>query len=165
VAGARARTLAVMYAAADEACTRVRPVLAGLSDHLYRAGDQPGMGQALKLANNFLSATALAATSEAIAFGHSVGLEMATMLEVLNSSSGRSAATLDKFPQHVLTGRFASGFSNVLMAKDVDLYLEAVEDADGPAVIGRVTASVWDGFSQREPGADFTRIYPFVEGS
>jgi 3-hydroxyisobutyrate dehydrogenase len=165
VAGARARTLAVMYTAADEACTRVQPVLAGLSDHLYRVGDQPGMGQALKLANNFLSATALAATSEAIAFGHSVGLEMATMLEVLNSSSGRSAATLDKFPQHVLTVRFASGFSNVLMAKDVDLYLEAVEDADGPAVIGRVTASVWDGFSQREPGADFTRIYPFVEGS
>jgi 3-hydroxyisobutyrate dehydrogenase-like beta-hydroxyacid dehydrogenase len=57
VAGARARTLAVMYAGADEACAHVRPVLAGLSDRLYRVGDQPGMGQALKLANNFLSAT------------------------------------------------------------------------------------------------------------
>jgi 3-hydroxyisobutyrate dehydrogenase len=162
---ARARTLAVMYAGAHEACTRVQPVLTGLSDHLYRVGDQPGMGQALKLANNFLSATALAATSEAIAFGHSVGLEMATMLDMLNHSSGRSAATLDKFPQHVLTERYASGFSNVLMARDVDLCIEAVEDEDGPAVIGRVTASVWDEFSQREPGADFTRIYPFVEGS
>jgi 3-hydroxyisobutyrate dehydrogenase len=154
-----------MYAGAIEACTRVQPVLTGLSDHLYRVGDQPGMGQALKLANNFLSATALAATSEAVAFGHSVGLEMATMLDVLNNSSGRSAATLDKFPQHVLTERYASGFSNALMAKDVDLYLDAVEDGDGPAAIGQVTASVWDEFSQREPGADFTRIYPFVEGS
>ena len=91
VAGARARTLAVMYAGADEACAHVQPVLAGLSDRRYRVGDQPGMGQALKLANNFLSATALAATSEAIAFGRSVGLEMASMLEVLNGSSGRSA--------------------------------------------------------------------------
>ena len=62
------------------------------------------MGQALKLLNNFLSATALAATSEAIAFGLGLGLDMATMLEVLNASSGQSAATTDKFPNHVLTG-------------------------------------------------------------
>jgi 3-hydroxyisobutyrate dehydrogenase len=165
VAGARDRTLVVMYAGAEEACAQVRPVLSGLSDRLYRVGDQAGMGQALKLANNFLSATALVATSEAVAFGRSVGLDLATMLEVLNGSSGRSAATQDKFPQQVLTERFASGFSNSLMAKDVDLYLEAVEDEGGPASIGRVTASVWDQFSEREPGADFTRIYPFVEGS
>ena len=38
----------------------------------------------MKLANNFLSATALVATSEAVAFGVSEGLDMATMLEVLN---------------------------------------------------------------------------------
>ena len=119
VAGARARTLAVMYAGTDDACLRVEPVLAGLSDVRHRVGDRPGLAQAMKLANNFLSATALAATSEAIAFGLSEGLEMATMLEVLNGASGRSAATSDKFPNHVLTGRYASGFTNTLMAKDV----------------------------------------------
>ena len=134
VAGARSRTLVVMYAGSDEACARVRPVLAGLSDRLHRVGDEPGMGQALKLANNFLSATALAATSEAVAFGLSVGLEMATMLDVLNESSGRSAASTDKFPHHVLTGRYAAGFSNSLMSKDVRLYLQAVEELGGPLV-------------------------------
>ena len=76
-------------------------MLAGLSDRRRRVGDRPGMAQALKLANNFLSATALAATSEAIAFGLSVGLDMATMLEVIDASSGQSAATSDKFPNHV----------------------------------------------------------------
>ena len=94
------------------------------------------MAQALKLANNFLSATTLAATSEAIAFGLSVGLDMATMLEVLDASSGRSGATSDKFPNHVLTGRYAAGFANSLMAKDVRLYLGAVEAQGGPAVLG-----------------------------
>jgi 3-hydroxyisobutyrate dehydrogenase-like beta-hydroxyacid dehydrogenase len=121
------------------------------------------MAQALKLANNFLSATALAATSEAIAFGASVGLDMETMLRVLNESSGRSAATADKFPDQVLTRRYASGFSNSLMSKDVRLYLEAVEGIGGPRSIGTVTASVWDGFDRTEPGADFTRIFPYVE--
>jgi len=162
VAGARARTLAVMYAAGDDACAHVEQVLASLSDRRHRVGDRPGLAQAMKLANNFLSATALIATSEAIAFGVGEGLDMAVMLEVLNGSSGRSAATEDKFPHHVLTGRYASGFTNSLMAKDVRLYQRAVADRRGPVTVGAVTAAVWDAFAAQEPGADFTRIYPFV---
>jgi 3-hydroxyisobutyrate dehydrogenase len=164
VSGARARTLSVMYAGPDTACRAVEPVLAGLSDRRRRVGDRPGMAQALKLANNFLSATALAATSEAIAFGLSVGLDMATMIEVIDGSSGQSAATSDKFPNHVLTGRYAAGFTNSLMAKDLALYLGAVEEQGVPSVLGRVTESVWERFATEEPGADFTRIYPFVSG-
>jgi 3-hydroxyisobutyrate dehydrogenase len=164
VAGARARTLSVMYAGPDAACRAVEPVLAGLSDRRRRVGDRAGMAQALKLANNFLSATALAATSEAIAFGLSVGLDMATMIEVIDGSSGQSAATSDKFPNHVLTGRYGAGFANSLMAKDLQLYLGAVEAQGAPSVLGRVTESVWDRFAREEPGADFTRIYPFVAG-
>lgn len=164
VAAARTRTLTVMYAGTDAACAAVEAVLGGLSDRRRRVGDRPGMAQALKLANNFLSATALAAASEAIAFGLSVGLDMGTMLEVIEGSSGQSAATSDKFTNHVLSGRYASGFSNSLMAKDVGLYLHEVAERSGPASIGRVTASLWERFAEGEPGADFTRIYPFVAG-
>jgi 3-hydroxyisobutyrate dehydrogenase len=84
---------------------------------------------------------------------------------VLNGASGRSAASSDKFPNHVLTGRYASGFSNSLMAKDVQLYLRAVADQEGPATVGTVTAAVWNAFATRDPGVDFTRIYPFVATS
>jgi 3-hydroxyisobutyrate dehydrogenase-like beta-hydroxyacid dehydrogenase len=164
-AGARARTLAIMYAGLDEDCTRVEPVLARLSDRRYRVGDRPGLGQAMKLANNFLSATALAATSEAVAFGRSVGLDMARMLQVLGASSGQNTAVTDKFPNQVLTGRYASGFSNSLMLKDLQHYLRAVEERGGPRSIGVVTTSVWKEFAAKEPGADFTRIYPYVAGS
>lgn len=164
VAGARARTLMIMYAGARDACVHVDPVLAGLSDHRHRVGEKPGMGQALKLANNFLSATALVATSEAISFGRAVGLDMDTMLEVLNASSGQSAATSDKFPRHVLTGRYAAGFANLLMTKDLRLYRGAVDEQDSPSLVGPITMEVWERFSAAEPGADFTRIFPFVEG-
>jgi 3-hydroxyisobutyrate dehydrogenase-like beta-hydroxyacid dehydrogenase len=151
-----------MYAADDDACAHVEPVLAGLSDCRYRVGDQPGLGQAMKLANNFLSATALIATSEAVAFGVGEGLDMAVMLEVLNGSSGRSAATGDKFPNHVLTGRYASGFTNSLMAKDVQLYLSAASDRGAPSTMAEVTTAVWEAFAAQSPSSDFTRIYPFV---
>ncbi|MGW0585186.1 NAD(P)-dependent oxidoreductase [Streptomyces sp. NPDC002920] len=164
-AGARRRTLMVMYAGTDEHCAYVEPVLAGLSDRRRRVGDRPGQAQALKLANNFLSATALAATSEAVAFGTAAGLDPAVMLEVLNASSGRSGATADKFPDEVLTGRYASGFSNTLMAKDVRLYLREAAGLGGAAVVAGVTESVWEAFASADPGADFTRIYPFTTGA
>jgi len=50
------------------------------------------------------------------------------------------------------------------MVKDLHLYLGAVEERRGPRAIGAVTASVWEDFDRAEPGADFTRIFPFVEG-
>jgi 3-hydroxyisobutyrate dehydrogenase-like beta-hydroxyacid dehydrogenase len=165
VAGARARTLTVMYAGPDDDCARVEPVLAGLSDRRVRVGDAAGLAQAMKLANNFLAATTLAATSEAIAFGLSAGLDMGAMLEVLNAASGQSAATSDKFPRQVLTGNYAAGFANTLMAKDVRLYLDSVRDLAGPAEIGDLIGSLWSRFAADEPGADFTRVFPYIQGA
>ncbi len=164
VAGARARTLMVMHAGSDRAVLRAEPVFAGLSDRRRRVGDRPGMAQAMKLANNFLSAAALAAASEAIAYGLSVGLDMATMLDVLDTSSGQSAATSDKFQNHVLTGSYSSGFSNSLMAKDVRLYLREAGERGLSTALGQAAAEVWERFATSEPGMDFTRIYPFVAG-
>jgi 3-hydroxyisobutyrate dehydrogenase len=162
VAGALARTLMVMYAAPSAACGAVEPILEGLSDRRRFVGDEPGLGQALKLANNFLSATALAAASEAIAFGTSAGLSMKTMLEVINLSSGQSAATSGKFVEQVLTSHYASGFANTLMSKDVQLYLEEAAAQGSPTAIGDVTADIWARFALSEPDADFTRIYPHI---
>ena len=64
----------------------------------------------------------------------------------------------------MVTGRYASGFANSLMAKDVKLYLQAVADAGCPSTIGDITTSLWERFAEQEPGVDFTRIYPFVRG-
>lgn len=161
-AGARARTLAVMYAGSDHDVALADATLHALSDRLRRVGDRPSLGQVVKLANNFLSATALAAASEAVAFGVGEGLDMATMLEVLNGASGRSAATEDKFVNHVLTGTYASGFANTLMAKDLRLYLEAVEHAGSPHPLGTHTVDLWQRFAESRPDVDFTCIYPFI---
>ena len=165
VASARARTLTVMYAGTDADCDAVAWVLAGLSDRSCRVGDRPGMAQALKLANNFLAATSLTATSEAIAFLMAAGLDMAVALEVINPSSGQSNASTDKFVKQVLPGTYAAGFANSLMAKDVRLYSEAVAAMDSPVILSERVHQVWDGFAAAEPSVDFTRIYPYVRDS
>ncbi|HXW33492.1 MAG TPA: NAD-binding protein, partial [Acidimicrobiales bacterium] len=90
---------------------------------------------------------------------------MGTMLEVLNASSGRNTATADKFPNHVLTGTYGAGFTNTLMAKDLELYLHATEAQGTPTVLAPVMTSLWQRFAASDPGVDFTRIYPFIEGA
>ena len=165
VAGARARTLTVMYAGADADCAAAAGVLTGLSDRRVRVGARPGMAQAVKLANNFLSAAALAATSEAFAFLAAAGLDMAVALEVINASSGQSNASSEKFLKQVLPGSYAAGFTNSLMAKDVGLYAQEAGAAGSPAVLSGQVSQVWADFAAAEPGADFTRIYPYVRDS
>jgi 3-hydroxyisobutyrate dehydrogenase-like beta-hydroxyacid dehydrogenase len=77
----------------------------------------------LKLANNILSATALAATAEAIVMGVKGGLDPAVMLQAINAGSGRNSATLDKFPRDVLTRNFQYGAAMDILMKDTDLAL------------------------------------------
>jgi hypothetical protein len=37
--------------------------------------------------------------------------------------------------------------------------------AGAPDELGSSTAAVWQRFAGAEPGVDFTRIFPFVEGA
>ncbi len=67
------------------------------------------------------------------------GSTLAELLDVLTGASGCNTATSDKFPNHVVTGRYASGFSNTLMAKDIELYLAEVSRSGGGATFGEVT--------------------------
>lgn len=98
VRGAAAGTLSVMVAAETPLVERVRPLLAEIGKNVFHVGREAGQGQAMKLVNNILSATTLAATAEAMVVATKAGVAPKVALEVLNNSSGRSGATQDKFP-------------------------------------------------------------------
>jgi 3-hydroxyisobutyrate dehydrogenase-like beta-hydroxyacid dehydrogenase len=100
----------------------VEPVLA-VFGKVFFIGEHSGDGQTMKLANNFLSATAMAATSEAMVMGVKAGLDPRVMLDVINAGTGRNTATEHKFPKIILPGTFDLGFTNALMIKDVKLCL------------------------------------------
>ena len=117
----------------------------------------------MKLLNNFLSATAMAATSEAVAFGDSQGLDVATMLDVLNVSTGRNTATSDKFVNRILTETYDAGFSCVQMNKDLTLYRQGIAEVGGADPISGAVAGIWRRFLETSANADITRIYPFIK--
>jgi 3-hydroxyisobutyrate dehydrogenase-like beta-hydroxyacid dehydrogenase len=122
VSGAEKGTLAVMASGPRADVEAVKPALEVIGKFFF-IGEQPGAGQTMKLANNFLSAAAMAATSEAMVMGVKAGLDPRVMLDVINSGSGRNTATESKFPKNILPRTFDLGFTNGLMAKDVGLAL------------------------------------------
>jgi 3-hydroxyisobutyrate dehydrogenase-like beta-hydroxyacid dehydrogenase len=163
VAGAVKGTLAVMTSGPKDECDRLRPILEAIGKVFY-IGAEPGMGQMMKLVNNLLSATATAATSEAIVLGVKAGLDPRTMIDVINSSSGRNTASEDKFPRAILPRSFDFGFALALMAKDVKLCIEEAEALGVPMWIGSAVKQVWlYGQSQGGPDQDMTEIIRHIE--
>lgn len=116
----------------------------------------------MKLLNNFLSGTAMAATSEAVAFGVGQGLEMKTMLDVLNVSTGQNTATKDKFPNRILSESYDAGFLTRLFFKDISLYRDAVTAAGAADPVSPAVAALWRRLNEMDANSDFTHIYPFV---
>jgi 3-hydroxyisobutyrate dehydrogenase len=164
VAGARAATISLMFAGPSAVLDAHRTLFEAIAGNVFHVGELAGQGQAMKLLNNFLSAVALAATSEAIAFGAAEGLDMQVMLEVLNVSTGRNSATYDKFPNRVVTGTYDAGFHTRLMAKDVALFLQSVADAGTGDTVASAVGHVWAAADAAMPGSDFTEIWKFVAG-
>jgi 3-hydroxyisobutyrate dehydrogenase-like beta-hydroxyacid dehydrogenase len=122
VSGAEKGTLAVMASGPRADVEAIEPALSVIGK-VFFIGERPGAGQTMKLVNNVLSATAVAATSEAMVTGAKAGLDPRIMLDVINAGSGRNTASADKFPRCVLPGTFDVGFTVGLMAKDVKLFL------------------------------------------
>jgi 3-hydroxyisobutyrate dehydrogenase-like beta-hydroxyacid dehydrogenase len=104
----------------------------------------------------------MAATSEAMLYGLSQGLDMTTMLDVVNVSTGVNSATRDKFPQRIVTGSFDAGFKTALLAKDVSLYLDNARAAGAPHDLGEVVAALWQACDHALPDSDFTRVYEYL---
>jgi len=163
VAGAVKGTLAVMASGPSALVTRLEPIL-GIFGKVFFIGEQPGMGQVMKLANNLLSATAMAVTAEAMVMGVKAGLDPKLMIYVINSGTGRNTATETKFPQQILPRRFAQGFATGLMYKDVRLCLEEAEALQVPMQVGSAVRNLWRlADSVRGPQSDFTEIVRCLE--
>jgi 3-hydroxyisobutyrate dehydrogenase-like beta-hydroxyacid dehydrogenase len=163
VAGARKGMLAIMVSGPPEVCDGLRPLFEVIGRYFY-IGDKPGMGQLMKLANNMLSATAMAASSEVMVMGVKAGLDPRVMIEVINAGTGANTAIRDKFPQAILTRRFNSGFATALMYKDIKLYLDAAEHLQTTTWVCSAVRQLWlETNEQFGPDSDFTRIVQLVE--
>jgi 3-hydroxyisobutyrate dehydrogenase-like beta-hydroxyacid dehydrogenase len=163
VTGAKAGTLAVMVSCPKPAYQKLEPVLK-VFGKLFHAGEKPGLAQTAKLANNLLAATAMVATSEAMAMGVKAGLDAKVLIDIINASSGRNSASQDKFPRAILPRTFDFGFATGLSYKDVRLCVEEAEAMGVPMVVGGAVREMLAVTRARfGAGSDFTHIAKVLE--
>lgn len=163
VGGATAGTLSVMVSCPKGVYPSVEPILRNFGK-LFFVGEKPGLGQSAKLANNLLGAAAIAVSSEAMAMAVKAGIDARTMIDIINVSSGRNSATLDKFPKSILTGNFDWGFSTGLSYKDVRMCVDEAEAIGVPMVVGAAVRQ-YLAITQAKlgPESDFTEMARVVE--
>lgn len=143
VAKAETAQLAIMVGGEDAAVERARRHLQRIGSAITHVGPA-GTGHAAKALNNLLSATNLAAAAEILTVAASAGITPERMLEVINGSTGRSQATEFKYPRHILTGTFDSGFAMDLMLKDLQIARSLIDQqaAEAPIVLTAQTTAV-----------------------
>jgi len=142
VVGAITGKLQMMLSGDLAAIDQALPLLRHLG-HTEIIGDKVGLGQSLKLLNNLMVATSMAITAEATVLGVKAGLDPDVMLRVLNRGSGRNICTDGRWQEHVLTRKFANGFANGLMRKDVRLCMEMAESLQVPLWVGTAVDRLW----------------------
>jgi 3-hydroxyisobutyrate dehydrogenase-like beta-hydroxyacid dehydrogenase len=163
VGGATRGTLAVMVSGPQADIDLVKDALA-VFGKVFIIGNKAGMAQTMKLANNFLSATAMVATAEAVAMGVKAGLDPAVMIDVINAGSGRSRASDQKFPQSILPRTFNYGFGTALMLKDVRLCFAEAKALGVPHEVMGAVLDQWERTNSEFGGdTDFTVVVKMIE--
>ncbi|MBI3791714.1 MAG: NAD(P)-dependent oxidoreductase [Gemmatimonadetes bacterium] len=140
--GAESATLTVMVGGDAGTFARVRDVLDAFGEKLVHCGPV-GAGHALKSVNNALLAVHLWSAAEGLAALKKAGVDPALALDVINASSGRSNASMNLFPQRVLTRAFPRTFRLALLDKDVGIAAQVARETATSSPLLQLTAELF----------------------
>jgi 3-hydroxyisobutyrate dehydrogenase-like beta-hydroxyacid dehydrogenase len=123
----RAGNLAFIVSGARETLDECEPVIRAIGPTVHYVGDGEE-ARIVKLAINLMLAVLAQAMSEALVLGESAGVSRAALLEVMGGSA--AGAPFVKYKaEPLLRDDFSATFTTALMKKDIDLVLDAADDA------------------------------------
>jgi 3-hydroxyisobutyrate dehydrogenase-like beta-hydroxyacid dehydrogenase len=123
----RAGNLTFMVSGSRETLERVEPVLLAIGPTIHYVGDGE-QARVVKLAINLMIAGLAQLMSEALVLGEAAGVSRETLLEVMGSSAAGAPFVTYK-TEPLLRDDYSATFTTALMEKDIDLMLDAAEEA------------------------------------
>ena len=150
-------TLTLMVGGEPEIIERVKPVLDCIGNETFYCGG-PGMGHAIKITNNLLATTIMAASTEALAIGIKSGLTLDLMLKVMRTTMAWNNQLAVAMPKKAFIGDDTPGFMVKLAAKDVRLAVQLAQALGFEARVGRAAQETLEqaiaaGFGERDTAA------------
>ena len=150
MSGGAARALqgeiTMMASGSDAAFAKAEPVIKATTAKLYRMGDVPGKGSAMKVVHQLLAGVHIAAAAEGLGFGIRMGLDPQMVYDVVTNAAGNSWMFENRMA-HVLAADYTPLSAVSIFVKDLDIVLDCSHKARFPAPL---TAAAHQQFIQAD---------------
>ncbi len=123
-----------MASGAPEDFEAVKAVFDATSERIYRVGDRVGQGSTVKTVHQLMAGVHIAVGMEALAFGIKMGVDPATIYEVVTGCAGNSWMFENRAP-HILKGDVTPLSAVDIFVKDLGIVLDAARSIRFPLPI------------------------------
>ncbi|MGK3649469.1 3-hydroxyisobutyrate dehydrogenase [Pseudarthrobacter enclensis] len=168
VVGAEAGTLTFMVGGGADDFEAVKPLLEAMGKRIVHCGGH-GAGQAAKVCNNLILGVSMIAVSEAFVLGEELGLTHQALFDVASAASGQCWALTTNcpvpgpVPTSPANRDYQPGFAGALMAKDLNLAVNALNSTGVAGRMGPLAAEIYDTFAaEGGAGRDFSAIITHI---
>jgi 4-hydroxybutyrate dehydrogenase/sulfolactaldehyde 3-reductase len=124
-----------MVGGAENDFARVKPLLEAMGTTIHHCGPT-GTGTRTKLVNNYLAVVSCQLNAEALTLSQRFGLSLEKTLDVIYGTTATNGQLKIAWPDKVLKGDIAPGFTIDLAHKDLTLIVEAANSVKAPMPIG-----------------------------
>jgi 4-hydroxybutyrate dehydrogenase/sulfolactaldehyde 3-reductase len=124
-----------MVGGTDHDFTRVKPLLEAMGTTIHHCGPT-GTGTRTKLVNNYLAVVSCQLNAEALTLSQRFGLSLEKTLDVIYGTTATNGQLKIAWPDKVLKGDIAPGFTIDLAHKDLTLIVEAANSVKAPMPVG-----------------------------
>lgn len=167
--GAENGTLTFMVGGSEENFNEISPLLNLMGSKFVYCGNS-GSGQATKLCNNMLLAITMIGVSETFNMAKKLNLELKTLFEVISTATG-SCWAINNYcpipgvgPTSPADNNYLGGFSAKLMAKDLQIAMNAAKKSNSNVNFGEMAEQIFLKMANGENGSkDFSAIINEIE--
>ncbi|KAK1996521.1 hypothetical protein LX36DRAFT_658492 [Colletotrichum falcatum] len=146
-------TLSIFASGAPEALQRADRVLRDMSEKLYIIPGGPGAGSKIKMVNQLLVGTHIAAASEAMGLAAKAGLNTREVYDIITNAAGNSWAFENRVP-HMLDGDWTPLSALNIFVKDMGIVVSTARTLQFPAPLASVAEQLYISGAAQGYGAE-----------
>ena len=136
----------------------VKPLLEAMGTTIHHCG-ATGTGTRTKLVNNYLAVVSCHLNAEALTLSQRFGLSLEKTLDVIYGTTATNGQLKIAWPEKVLKGDIAPGFTIDLAHKDLTLIVEAANSVKSPMPLGAAAREAYSiGRARGFGGDDFSAM-------
>jgi len=146
-------TLSIFASGSPEALQRADRVLRDMSEKLYVIPGGPGAGSKIKMVNQLLVGTHIAAASEAMGLAAKAGLNTREVYNIITNAAGNSWAFENRVP-HMLDGDWTPLSALNIFVKDMGIVVSTARALQFPAPLASVAEQLYISGAAQGYGAE-----------